>query len=82
MNKRPLTLADVTRSVVQEQFLHLVGRVEDEGVLEEGEVFLSGEAVVAKELVVVDHVDATVELLVAKLLPQEDGLENVDRVDL
>ena len=80
VDNRPLSLVDVTGSVVQQQLLHLVGRAEDEGVLEKRE-HLPHEGV-AEELIVVDHVDAAVEFLVAKLLPLERRSKYVDRVNL
>ena len=77
MDKRPLPLAEMGHHVIAEQFLHLVGRVEDEWVLEEGELSLSCERIVAIEAVVEGHVDATVEFLVTKLLPRDNGIQNI-----
>ena len=83
VHKRPLPLTEVAHEIVAEQLLHLVGRVENEGVLEEGKLLLSRETVVVtQEAVVEGHVDAVVELLVQKLLPRENWTQDVGRVDL
>ena len=83
VHKRPLTLAEVTHEIITEKLLYLVGRVENERVLEEGERFLACEGVViAVEAIVEGHVDAIVELLVQELLPGENWLQDIDWVNL
>ena len=81
VHKRPLPLCDVTRPVVQQEFLNLVRSAQNKGVLKEREVLLVNKRV-SVELVVVGHGHSSVEELVTKLLPLDDGLQYVDRVDL
>ena len=81
MDESPLPLVDVTGFIIQQKPLHLVGGAQDEGVLEKRELLLLEEGV-SVELVVVDHVDSAVELLVTKLLPLERWSQDINWVDL
>ena len=81
VDESPLPLVDVTGSIIQQKPLHLVGGAQDEGVLEKRELLILEEGVPV-ELVVVDHVDSAVELLVTKLLPLERRSQDINWVDL
>ena len=81
VDKRPLSLSDVTRTVVQQKLLHFVCCAKDERVLEKSKLFLVHHSF-AVELVVINHVDTSVEFLVTKLLPLDDWLQNVEWMNL
>ena len=83
VHKRPLTFTEVTHYIIAEKLLYLVGRVENEWVLEEGELLLVCEGVaIAVEAIVEGHVDAIVELLIQELFPGDNRLQNIDWVNL